>query len=156
MFIPFCQFSLPSLAFLWCFIFISAFLSFYSFIFRMSLRIFHIVVLRYSLSSSFGSALSAVLFSVLQVSLRYSQSVLQQFSLAETIKCTSQSSFLQFCYFFILIAPRSQLVTFCSFTVLVSTHAVCIHNLCTTHFISSTKHIGYNKFSFEFGLWCCY
>ena len=75
----------PSLAFLCCFIFISAFLSFYSFIFRMFQRIFHIVVLQYSLGSSFWSALSAVLFSFLQVSSRYSQSALQQFSLAETI-----------------------------------------------------------------------
>ena len=28
-------------------------------------------------------------------------------------------------------------------------------DLCTTNFIWSTKHIGYNKSSFEFGLWFC-
>ena len=47
---------------------------------------FYIVVLYYSLFSSFWSALSAVLFSFLQlVSSRYPQSASQQFSLAETM-----------------------------------------------------------------------
>ena len=105
------------------------------------------------------SSLSAVLFTVLAglfalFAIRFTA----VFSGRNNVSVFHSPRFCSFCYFYIPIFLRRNLYTFLLFyCFLVSTHAVCIHTLCTTHFISSTnKHVGYNKSSFEFGLCCCY
>ena len=118
----------PSLAFLCCFIFISAFVSSYrQFYFSHVLAYFlHIVVFQYSVSLHFGLCLAQFSPVYSQLVSSRSQFALQQLSLAETMLV-----------FFTVLVFFGLLFLYCNFllfTVLVLTHAL------SSHFVALNFH----------------